>query len=55
MAVISCPKCQTRTLAGRFRVWQILCSIILFPIGLLTLLAGREITECLSCSFRFKS
>jgi DNA-directed RNA polymerase subunit RPC12/RpoP len=55
MTVISCPECRARTRPGGFRVWQIVCSIILFPVGLLALLAGRKPAECPSCHFRFLS
>lgn len=53
MAMISCPKCGKLTGQGGFYGWQILVSICLFPVGLLSLLAGRKPTECSVCGHIF--
>lgn len=53
MAMISCPKCEKLTGRGGFAVWQILVSIVLFPIGLLALCFGRKPAQCRSCGMRF--
>jgi len=50
---LSCPKCGTLTERGARPGWQILLSIIFFPLGLLSLLAGRNPTECHKCNFRW--
>ena len=48
---LSCPRCGGPGLKGSFRAWQIIVSICFFPIGLLSLLAGRSPSRCLSCGF----
>jgi hypothetical protein len=49
MALISCPKCGKMADKGGFYAWQIIVSICFFPIGLLSLLAGRQPTQCPEC------
>jgi hypothetical protein len=49
MAITPCPKCSTLTKEGGFRGWQILLSILIFPIGLVFLLAGKQPSTCLGC------
>jgi len=46
---LSCPKCDSIAIRGGFRIWQIIVSIIFFPIGLLSLLFGRKPTKCQKC------
>ena len=55
MAYLSCPKCGAKTQRGGFAVWQFLVSIFLFPLGLLSLLAGKEATVCPKCGFRWQA
>jgi len=55
MAQISCPKCSKLTAQGGFAVWQILVSICFFPLGLLSLLAGRKPTVCAFCGHTFST
>jgi hypothetical protein len=50
MSQVSCPKCEKLTNQGGFNTWQIIVSICFFPIGLLSLLAGRKPTTCQECS-----
>ncbi|NQU87417.1 MAG: hypothetical protein HQ541_16815 [Mariniphaga sp.] len=52
---VSCPKCGKLTIQGKFRFWQFLVSILFFPFGLLSLLAGRAPTTCSSCEYRWQS
>ena len=54
MALITCPKCNTTTPRAGFPGWAILLSIVLFPIGLLVLLAGRKPTHCAKCGNYFQ-
>ena len=49
MAHISCPKCNELTKRGGYKGWQIFVSICFFPIGLLSLLADRNVTRCQKC------
>lgn len=49
MAVINCPKCGGLAKRGGFAVWQILVSIFFFPIGLVSLVAGRQPNRCNNC------
>jgi len=49
MAMVSCPKCSKQTVQGGFQTWQIIVSICFFPLGLLSLLAGRKPTTCQQC------
>jgi hypothetical protein len=53
MAQISCPKCSTLVNRGGFYGWQIVVAICFFPIGLLSLLAGRKPTTCFNCNHTF--
>jgi hypothetical protein len=46
---VSCPKCDALADKGGFKVWQFAVSIIFFPLGLLSLLAGRKPTVCSKC------
>jgi hypothetical protein len=50
---ISCPKCEHLSTLGLRPLIQIVCSIFLFPFGLLTLLAGRNPTVCGKCGHRW--
>jgi len=50
---LSCPKCDTLTRRGGRPAWQIIVSILLFPIGLLALLAARKPTVCAHCGYRW--
>jgi hypothetical protein len=49
MAMVSCPKCSKQTKQAGFNPWQIVVSICFFPLGLLSLLAGRKPTTCQEC------
>ena len=49
MAIVSCPKCSTQTKTGGYQTWQIVVSVCFFPIGLLSLLAGKKPTTCGKC------
>ncbi len=53
MAKISCPKCNTLVDKAGFSAWQIFAAILLFPIGLLALLAGTKRTECHNCGYKW--
>jgi len=55
MASVSCPNCGTLTARQGFPVWVIIVSICLFPIGLLSLLAGRKLSTCPKCGAEFKA
>jgi hypothetical protein len=50
---LSCPKCDALTRRGGRPAWQIVVAILLFPIGLLALLAGRKPTVCEKCGYRW--
>lgn len=54
MATISCPKCNSQVEQGGYAAWQWAVSICFFPIGLLSLLAGRQPSTCLSCGYAWK-
>ena len=45
-----CPKCGN-IMQEKFQVWQIVVSILLFPIGLLSLCAGKT-KKCPSCGYK---
>ncbi len=49
MANISCPKCGKLTRRGGYKAWQIIVAICFFPLGLLALLADRNLTTCQNC------
>jgi hypothetical protein len=49
MAYITCSKCDNVTKRNGFPLWVWIVSIIFFPIGLLSLLAGRKTTQCPQC------
>jgi len=53
MSVVTCPKCDHGTERGGFPGWTIVVSIIFFPIGLLSLLAGRKPSICRHCGNAF--
>ncbi len=53
MSVISCPSCGGQTARAGFAAWQWIVSICFFPIGLLSLLAGRQPTTCSHCRHAF--
>lgn len=55
MALITCPKCSKMTPQAGFATWQIVVSICFFPLGLLSLLAGRQVTKCNECGHIFQS
>ena len=46
---ISCIKCDHLTKRGGFRAIQYVVSVIFFPLGLLSLIAGRNPTVCEKC------
>lgn len=46
---LSCPKCGELTQKGSYFTWQIIVAILLFPIGLLALLADKKVTVCKKC------
>ena len=48
---ISCPKCDALADRGGYQTWQWVVSICAFPIGLLSLLAGRKPNICKSCGY----
>jgi hypothetical protein len=50
---ISCPFCGSQTKRGGFALWQYLMSIFFFPLGMLSLLAGRQPSLCKSCQKSF--
>ncbi len=50
---LSCPKCDALTRRGGRPAWQIIVSVLLFPIGLLALLAARNPTVCEKCGYRW--
>jgi len=54
MAIVTCPKCGKATQQAGFETWQIIVSICFFPLGLLSLLAGRKPTTCGHCSNTFQ-
>ena len=54
MADISCPKCESLGKTGGFHTWQILVSICLFPLGLLSLLAEKEPNKCHACGHAWR-
>ncbi len=47
--IVTCPRCASPANRGGFRVWTIVVSILLFPFGLLALLAPRKPTICPRC------
>lgn len=55
MAQISCPKCNSLAEQGGYAAWQWAVSICLFPIGMLSLLAGRQPSTCMNCGYAWKS
>ncbi|SPF48740.1 hypothetical protein SBA1_880020 [Candidatus Sulfotelmatobacter kueseliae] len=55
MASITCQKCGKPTERAGYPVWAIVVSICLFPLGLLSLLAGRKPTTCGSCGFTWQA
>jgi len=50
---ISCLKCDALAKRGGRPVWQVIVSVLFFPIGLLSLLAGRKPTVCQKCGHRW--
>ena len=48
---VSCHKCSNLAYRGKFATWQIVLSVVLFPLGLLSLLAGRGTNECPHCGY----
>ena len=53
MAMVKCPKCGFLTKQAGYLPWQILVSIFLFPIGLMSLLLDRKPTVCAQCGTSF--
>lgn len=49
IAVNPCPRCGSE-MKVKYRGWQIAISIIFFPIGLLSLLAGKR-KKCPNCGY----
>lgn len=49
--MVSCLKCSSLTKRGGYSAGQILCCVLLFPIGLLSLLGGRKPTVCTKCGY----
>jgi rubrerythrin len=52
---LTCAKCGSSAKRGSFPAWTIVLAILLFPIGLLFLLVGREPTRCPSCQNSWQS
>ncbi len=50
MATVVCQNCSKPTQIAGFAAWQIVVSILLFPLGLLALMGGRKPTICMHCS-----
>jgi hypothetical protein len=55
MALVHCPKCGELVKQEGFEVWQYIVSICLYPIGLLSLLAGRKPSVCYKCDTIFET
>lgn len=55
MAMISCPKCDKMTGQAGYAAWQIIVAICAFPLGLLSLLAGRKPTTCGNCGHTWQA
>ncbi|MCB2185419.1 MAG: DUF3592 domain-containing protein [Deltaproteobacteria bacterium] len=53
-AGLTCPRCGAPTPRGRFRVWQILLAVVLFPEGLLALMLGRGPATCPQCGHQWQ-
>lgn len=51
MPYVSCLKCGIPAERGSYSFWVVLCSILLFPFGMLAMLAGRKLTSCPKCGF----
>ena len=49
IAVNPCPRCGSE-MRVKYRGWQIAISIIFFPLGLLSLLAGKR-KKCPNCGY----
>lgn len=54
-SMLTCPKCGNQAERGGFAAWQWVVSICFFPIGLLSLMAGRKPTVCPSCGFSWQN
>ncbi len=54
-SMLSCPKCGGVAERGGFAIWQWIISICFFPLGLLSLLAGRKPTVCTKCGFSWQN
>ena len=52
---VLCPKCGTVTQSGQYAAWQFLVTICFFPLGLLSLLAGRVPAKCRQCEHTWES
>jgi len=46
---ISCPKCAGVVERGTYPLWYWLIGIILFPVGFLVFLLGRDPSKCPGC------
>jgi len=51
--IVSCPKCGAAATLGGYRTWQTILSILFFPLGLLSLIAGRTPSRCASCRHKW--
>lgn len=53
-----CPRCKengTEKVKQVFAKWQIYVAILLFPVGLLFLLQGKQSLKCNRCGKRWKA
>lgn len=55
MAQLTCPKCNTTASRGGYAGWQVFVSICFFPLGLISLLLGREPTKCPKCGYSWQA
>jgi hypothetical protein len=55
MAQLTCPKCGVLAERGDYGCMTWLGVILLFPIGLLFLLGGRQPTKCPECGFTWQA
>ena len=51
---VTCPKCNEKTKRAGFHIWQWLVTLFFFPLGALSLLAGRKNTICSACNHEWK-
>jgi hypothetical protein len=55
LGLVKCPKCEKIIEEAGFRGWQIICAILVFPFGLLALLADKKPTICFQCQTIFQA